>query len=142
MQSLNNKKYLLESLLESPENENFKCVCISESWLNEEKKDLINFSNYHIATSYCRTKHAGGGVCIVAHNNVEYKVKKEIKNMSIEYVVEMCAIDISEFNLLLITVYWNGRETDIFYSQITLLLNHLIKKYSKKIHCDRGGFQC
>lgn len=130
MQSVNNKKHILELFLHKNESD-YQAVCITESWLTDEKRDLLHVNGYLIASSYCRKKHVGGGVCILLQDNIQFIERKDIVDITVEYVIEICAVEIPKQNLLLITLYWNEKETDTFYNQLSKLLNLLANKYSK-----------
>lgn len=51
--------------------------------------------------------------------------------MSIEYVIEVCAVELQIENLLLIIIYWNRREEAKFYKQLKQILDYLNKKDSR-----------
>lgn len=50
--------------------------------------------------------------------------------MSIEYVLELCATELPN-NLLIISMYWNGREEEVLYQQLNKILKYIMTKYSK-----------
>lgn len=128
MQSMFNKQHLLEEFVDrSP---NFTALCITEAWLSPEKSSLINCTGYNLAASYWRPNSRGGGVCILLQNEFEYLEKQDITNLSVEHVIELCAIIISRFNVLLIVLYWNGKKAEVFYRQLTKLLNLINNKYN------------
>lgn len=91
----------------------------------------MQFNGYKIASSYCRKHRGGGGVCILLHDSIESIDRTDITDLSIEYVIEVCAIELPKHNILLLSVYWNRNEEDIFYSQLKLILNYVNCKYSK-----------
>lgn len=68
-QSLYNKQHLLESFI--TQNPTYQAFCITESWLNQAKLELMNFAGYKIAASYCRKTRCGGGVCILLQDHLE-----------------------------------------------------------------------
>ena len=45
--------------------------------------------------------------------------------------MELCAIELPRENLLIITIYWNRREEEVFYKQLKLILKYINNKYSK-----------
>lgn len=48
--------------------------------------------------------------------------------MSIEYILEVCGIELPKENILLVVLYW--REEGIFYEQLQKILQFIDKKYS------------
>lgn len=128
-QSINNKQHILEAFIE--QNPIYNAICISETWLTKEKLSMIQFSGYNVAASYCRSTRGGGGVCILLQDHFEYIVRNDITNMSIDYVIELWAIELPKENILLLTIYWNRREEVTFYSQLNIILNNINTKYSK-----------
>lgn len=51
--------------------------------------------------------------------------------MSLEYILEMAAVELCKDNLLIIVMYWNRREEDVFFNQLQLILKYLNNKYNK-----------
>lgn len=129
MQSIFNKQHILEAFVD--QHPTYQAICVSESWLSSEKIEMIQITNYKIAASFCRDSKMGGGVCILLQDHIEHIEEKDIANMSIEYVLETCAAVLPKENILLITIYWNRREEDLFYKQLEKILNYINKKYSK-----------
>lgn len=129
MQSIYNKQHILTSFLD--QDTVYHVICISESWLSNNKLELLNIPGYKIAASYCRKLRSGGGVCILLLETMESVELKEISEMSVEYVMEVCAAELPKENYLFVVVYWNRREEVIFYSQLQKLLKYLNKKYCK-----------
>lgn len=129
IQSIYNKQDILEAFLE--QHTTYQALCISETWLSPEKLNMINLTNYKIAASYCRNLRTGGGVCILLKNHIEYIERKEISEMSIEYVLEICAIELVKEDILLLNLYFNGKKEDQFYEQLGNILNYVTKKFTK-----------
>lgn len=82
----------------------YNVICISVTWFSHEKLDLIQFNGYKFASSYCRRIKPGGGVCILLQNHLDYTQRNDITDMSIEYVLELCATELPN-NLLIIVMY-------------------------------------
>lgn len=109
----------------------YHIICISETWLTEAKIELLKFSGYKFATSFSRQNRVGGGVCILLQDHIEYAELTEITNMSIEYVVEMCAVKLTNENLIIVSLYWNSREEDVFYDRLNKMLNFVNNKFPR-----------
>lgn len=138
MRSIKNKLHLAEAFLE--DEKTIEAFCVTETWLTKGKIDLLHFDGYNIVSSFCRLNREGGSVCILLKNDIESVERNDIVDISVEYVVEMCAVDIPKFNLLLITLYWNDTEVDIFYERLKMLLELLIRKDSRKNIIIGGDF--
>ena len=70
-----NFKYMLNMLKYE-----FKVICITESWCNDESMStnsnfqLPNYSVIH----QMRADHAGGGICMFIHSSLSYKLRKDL----------------------------------------------------------------
>lgn len=140
MQSLYNKRDDVESFLREFSSSKLLAICVSETWLSPAKIDLIQFHGYKLVASYNRRNHNGGGVCIILKDNVEHIERQDIERLTIEHVLEICAVEIVKFNIVLVTIYWNGKGADIFYSQIKTILEYIQKNFNKKKIIMGGDF--
>lgn len=143
MRSIYNKVHLLEHLLQ--EKKDIQVICITETWLNEEKLRLIQVNNFNIESNFCRKNHMGGGVCIFIKKCIECFERLDIKSLSSETIVEVCAIEVPKANLLIVNLYWpNGnqtkKETEDFYTRLEKLLKLLYIKDCKKDIIIGGDF--
>lgn len=140
MQSVYNKIHLLEAFVQEKPNQHI--ICILESWLNIDKIKLLKLDGYSMASSFCREKHDGGGVCIFIKETLEYRERLDINSMSIEMIFEISAIELPKENLLIINLYWpnSKREIDVFYSCLDKLLTHISTKDSTKNVVIGGDF--
>ncbi|XP_047990852.1 uncharacterized protein LOC125242197 [Leguminivora glycinivorella] len=87
MQSVWNKIHILEAFTEDyPQTH---VICVSESWLNKIKKDLVNITNYNICSFFCREHHEGGGVFIMLKRGIEYFERPDITSLSLEMIFEI-----------------------------------------------------
>lgn len=131
IRSIKNKLHLIEALTEEHD---ISALCFTETWITKEKLDLLNLEGYSLASVYCRSNYEGGGVCILLKDKLDYCRCMDIEAFSVEFVVEISAIEVPKLNVLLIVIYWpnNTREETIFNSQLDKLLQLLNSKYSKK----------
>lgn len=120
--------------MEEEKNLDISVLCLTETWISERKQDLLKMDDFNYATSFCRKKHEGGGVCIMLKKGVDFKERKDITEISTEYIFETCALEICNMNLLIIVIYWpeKNRETDLFFGSLEQLLHVLSSKYSRK----------
>lgn len=140
MRSINNKSHLLEAMLE--EKPCIHAVCISETWLNKDKLELLSINNYHIASFFCRETQEGGGVCILIKNSIEYCKREDITLLSVESNIELCAIELSNINLLLINLYWPNSSigVEMFLERLENLLKMIMMKDKNKKIILGGDF--
>lgn len=136
IQSITNKQHLLEAFFH--EKPIYNAICLCETWLSQEKLENLHFSEYKIAASYCRRTRGGGGVSILLQDHIYFKEIYEIRDMSIEYCIEICAIELPKENILILIIYWNRREEDLFIRQLKQVMQYIIKKY-KKFNVILGG---
>lgn len=125
---------LLEALLQ--ENTNINVICITETWLKKDRSNLIQITNYSLGSSFSRQNQVGGGTCILINDHMKYIERTDITNLSIESIIETCAIEISECNLLIIVIYWpeKGRAAETFYTRLKDILSLVaVKDRSKSI---------
>lgn len=118
------------------EDSNIQAICLSETWITAPKRKLLQLDYFQLASCFCRVNREGGGVCILVKNNIDYKERRDILQMSIEFVFEICAVEINKLNLLIITLYWpnKNRESELFFSSLTNLLEYIsIKDRSKNV---------
>ncbi|KAK9891751.1 hypothetical protein WA026_016548 [Henosepilachna vigintioctopunctata] len=80
-------------------------ICLSEHWLHEKNKGLYQMENRRLASGYNRQQHQHGGVCIYINEGILYSEISEIKNFSNEMTNEVCAIYLSEQNLVVLSFY-------------------------------------
>lgn len=106
IQRICNKIHLLEEIVdEKPKLHDI--IGISKSWLNKQKrfkKDLIKIEDFTKHTSFCQKQHECGAVCIYLKIVLEYCDRLDISSFSMEIIFEICAIEISKTNLLIMRV--------------------------------------
>lgn len=137
LQSINNKTYILESLLEE---KLYEIVCLSETWINEDRAQSIQINNYNFASSYNRRHYRGGGVAILTREGVAYKELVDFKKLSVEYVTECCAIEVIEHNLIIISIHRLDRDIDTFFSVIDEIVKKIKRFTSNKQIILTGDF--
>lgn len=78
---------------------------------------------------------------ILLKENTECKEREDIVQMSIEFILELCAIEIPSLNLLLVVVYWpnSNREIEVVYKRLEELLQHITLKDRNKSIIIGGG---
>lgn len=104
---------MLEAYLHDINNK-YQALCVTETLkLSKTKADLVCLKGYHLAASFHRDNYKGGGVCIILDDNIEQIEEKNIIDMSIEYIIEICAVELLNFDTLL---YIGVVEKQIFFT--------------------------
>jgi hypothetical protein len=137
IQSIGNKLHLIEHLLL---NSNIDILLLSEIWKTTNYVNTIVIPGYRIGSLYCRQHYGGGGVCLFVRDNIDFIERKDIVDYSVEFIIEICAIEIPKLNLILIGLYRADRHIDNFYQQINRMLKVLNSKYKKKYVVIGGDF--
>jgi hypothetical protein len=57
----------------------FSIIGVSETWLNDETADLVNFSGYNLISNH-RLSKVGGGVGLYLQNHFQYKLIQRMHN--------------------------------------------------------------
>lgn len=67
---------------------------------------------------------------------------EDIEALSVEMIFEICATEVTKFDMLLTNLYWpdKDREVEIFYNCLRKLLNRLSIKYKHKNIVLGGDF--
>nr|CAI5821237.1 unnamed protein product [Callosobruchus analis] len=91
-QSIMNKIDHIEVILDTYRPDIF---CVSESWCNEHSINTTNISNYQIANYFIRRNHQHGGVTIYKKQDLVHSRISYIDNLSEEFVLEVCAIQLN-----------------------------------------------
>jgi hypothetical protein len=140
IRSCKNKIHLLENITNS--DSNLKIICLSETWITKQKLDLLKLDEYVCASVFYREYHVGGGVCIFTGCDLEYIERRDICNLSVELVFEVCCIEILKLNIIIINIYWpmRNRNSDTFFTSLENMLKILIKKDSQKNIMIGGDF--
>ncbi|KOB64609.1 putative 5-formyltetrahydrofolate cyclo-ligase-like protein [Operophtera brumata] len=99
MRSVKNKLHLIEALAEE---HGISALCLTETWITSTKIDLLSIEGYNTASLFCRSSYEGGGVTILLKEGIEYIECEDINAISVEYLIEICAIDIINLNTILI----------------------------------------
>jgi hypothetical protein len=119
---LTNKVYQLEAILQSVEL--MHVVCLTEHWKKSEELTSIKIMNYGLSSSYCRKNKIHGGASIHVHNTVKAAELSSLVNLSIEMVIEIAAIEIVEYKLVIICIYRPpSGDVTVFLDRLSTLLN-------------------
>lgn len=131
-----NKIHILENILQQEQHE---VICLTETWINDAQRHLIQVNGYEIAASFCRRERRGGGVATLIRNGLEYNIRQDIIDLSVEYIVECCAIEIKP-NILVINIYRADRDIEIFFNFLNKLCAKIMPHCYKKHVIISGDF--
>lgn len=130
IQSLRNKtnslELLLDSLTPTPH-----VIGISEHWLDPYEKDSMYLNQLIISSCYVREagNNAHGGSCILLHRSLEYIELTDITALSIERQIEISAVMLEKFNLIIVCIYRpSGADINIFMASLQKMLEKLEPK--------------
>lgn len=93
------KELELELFLDS---HNIHILCLTEHW--RKKHELIfGFTNYKLASAFCRERAIRGGALIFLHNSMKFKERTDIVSLSVESIIEITCIELE--HLVVVCVY-------------------------------------
>lgn len=102
IQSIRNKTERLRVML----NENkFDVLCFTEHWVIYDSISTINIKGYNVASVYARRESLHGGALILINNKLKCKELLNIKSLSMERNIEICAVQIPEKGCVVLCVY-------------------------------------
>lgn len=78
---------------------------LTEHWLSASNLKFINLEGYTLVSSYCRKTLAHGGSCIFVKNTVKAIECLEFTDMSTERYCEVSAVELIDFNVLILCIY-------------------------------------
>lgn len=88
-------------------------VTISETWCTDEEIPLLRLDSYNLATAFCRSSSAGGGVAIYVRQDIEFRIRRSACpqiERQFEYVICDVIIDGKSF---LVGCYYRTPDSDI-----------------------------
>lgn len=128
VQCVKNKIEQVELLMK---NENIDVFCMSESWFQPHEIEFINFSNYGIASCYCRNTYIHGGVLILTKRSLQATNLSDIVALSVDKIFECAAIKLTfdDVNYCIICLYRApNTDVNIFLSKLEVCLNLISNK--------------
>lgn len=129
VQSLGNK---IDNFTHFLNDQNVNIGCITEHWLSSGILDRIFIENYVVASAYCRRSSRHGGAAIILRNNIPFKELSEIKDLSVDRIIEMTAIRIAKRNLTVVAVYRPpSGDFETFESIMNQALEICLQKYPR-----------
>ena len=93
----------------------------------------LNISNFTTASWYCRKTLQHGGAVILVNNNVKYKPRDDIVINSLEYHCELAAVELVDFDLVIVTSYRSPQGDINIFTQCLNKILEILNKTKKKI---------
>lgn len=81
---------------------------MAEHWLNVTDLGQLNLLNYNCSSFYSRLTRLHGGVAIFVHNDVKYKEINNYKEVLVEMVCEVDAIELTKEKVIFLSLYFLG----------------------------------
>lgn len=103
-QSLRNKRLEVEAFLTDC-TLSFDVLCFCEHFLDDSEGQSFSLGNYEVASAYSRGSTLRGGVMIMVRQGYNYRVCSEINDSSVASVCEVTAIEIMDFDLIVLALY-------------------------------------
>lgn len=104
-------------------------ICITEHFMLAGYEKFLKIENYTLASSFCRTQNKRGGACIIVNKIHKFKELTKINKLSINNVIECCAIELIEFKIIVICVYRVPKQNNlnVFFERFYEILLHTSK---------------
>lgn len=83
----------------------YDVICLSEHHLTDNEMYNFVLDRYTAVAYFCRKNLQKGGVLILAKKECNYVTQDEIKKFSVEQHCELAAVELKQFNLMIIVVY-------------------------------------
>lgn len=114
-------------------------LCFTEHNMINSDLKLLNIPNFMIASCYARSNRKGGA-CILVRNDHQFKEIKSVTKYFITNVIEGCAIELTEHNVVILCIYRvpknknknRAQYYDIFLNNLNDILNLFIYNTKKK----------
>ena len=129
--SLNRNVEYFENLLHSLNNFGFSVIGISETWLHENSPNMFNLPNYKFIRED-RKGRRGGGVALYIAQNLNFKIRSDIKLAQAESL--FIEIDNSILKNVIIGLIYRPPDSnlDVFYDELDFYL-HKIENENKHV---------
>lgn len=111
----------------------YDIVCVSEHWLSDLKIKTINLPGYYLGSSYCRSSHIHGGVCLFVKDGLSSK-PLNLNRFNTDIDAEFSGIELISNKVIIITLYRSGNgDFDVFLDRLENLLSNYASTNNKII---------
>jgi len=104
VQSLNNK-LLDKAIMLTAENLNVIILCFTEHWLSEVQMNVLNIDYFRLVSNFSRSHSTSGESCIFTTNTTEMKEVNYLRELGIEKVFELSAVELTDIHIILVCIY-------------------------------------
>lgn len=113
--------------------DNGKCIdviCLTEHFMKAGNEVHLTVHNYNLASYFCRENGNRGGACILIKHGHLWKDVPEIAKLSITNIFECCAVELTNYKLLIVCIYRIPKATNVntFFLRLEQLLSFVSKK--------------
>lgn len=122
VQSLRNKLTAFDAFLQTSRI-CYGVLCITEHFLSKDEVGVLTVPGYRVATAFCRRNMRHGGVLLMCRDGIDFKVREDIGELSVETVCELAALELRG-GLVIVALYRPpGSDVDCFMSCANAVLN-------------------
>lgn len=104
-------------------------LCFSETFLKNGDQSCIQIEGFKLAEYFCRKNQRRGGVCIFVKNFVHFNKLEWLHDFAVVENFECCGIYIPEIKIIVICLYRSGKNFNIFFEKLEILLFKLTRKH-------------
>lgn len=104
IQSLLNKINEIEVFLDTYD-ETIQVIALTEHWLGVNDTLVTKVDGYELASCFCRTSKLHGGSCIFVSDGISFREMTELKQKSIEMVIECSSVELQDYNIIIVNIY-------------------------------------
>lgn len=131
IQSLRNKTLEIEvcikTLLKTPD-----IICLTEHWLTSPEEPFTKINGYNLASCWSRNEKEHGGSCIYTKNEINFRERTDIKQVSVESAIECSCIELDRNKLLILSIYRPPQgDIDVFFESLINIFNKIKAKMVK-----------
>ena len=113
-------------------------LIVSEHWMSKSRIQSCNINSFKLANSFSRENCSHhGGVAIYVKEHISYKVSSFAESVSVAKIIECCAIELSDFNLIVLGLYRPPHvdcvNLNIFFETLDLILSHYSQVRNKSL---------
>lgn len=109
-------------------------ICLTESFVKSGCEDNVIINGYTLGASFSRIEKERGGVCLLISNDLDFRKVREFDKLAQKNTFECCAIEVLNFNIIIIGLYRIPvtKNLSTFFDKLELMLFTITKKFSKK----------
>lgn len=105
---------------------NIDVLAIAEHWVKSLEVPFLCIPGYQTASCYCRPNKLHGGASIFVRNGIEYKELTYIRELSIEMVCEVAAIELIKEKVIVLSIYRPYNEEAVYFNNFLNCLYNVI----------------